>query len=204
MAKHIEEKDDGWRKKSKLYRENVLKSLPFEAPWANAGKECVGIAADAARARDAIEIVALNALAEARKKHVGGKFDAQKVLNELVTDISQNPIRGGKVRSSTKLPCLCSSTHVFIYGRDFLLPGRYHPWLSGFPGNLNWESMLDPVEPSPGKRAKQTDRSKRSLDRVVRHRIGESFSLPQACCTHAAIFLLSNMPWWRSQNQIRT
>ena len=90
------EKDDGWRKQNNNYKVNVLKSFPFEAPWANAGGEFIGMSADAERARDAIEIVALNALAEARKGHGDGIFAAKKVMEGLITDVSQNPIRGGR------------------------------------------------------------------------------------------------------------
>ena len=183
----------------------MLKSLPFEAPWAAQGGEFIGIDQDAARARDVIEIVALNSLAVARKDRGDGNFDAKKIMEGLIADVSQNPVRGGKMSRTAKLPCLCSSTHIFIYARDFLLPGRYHHRVSGFPDNLDWECLLDPIDLS-AKRAKRATphcrgATTRQLDRAVRQRIGESYSLPQAATAHAGVFLLTGMPWWRSMIQ---
>ena len=210
LNKHIDEKENGWRKQHNNFKVNVLKSLPFEAPWAQAGKECVGIAPDAERARDVIELVALSALQEARSTTKPGQmqtgvsaFNAKLIMERLICDISQNPIRGGKTsRCKGNLGCLCSSSHIFIYARDFLLPGRYHHLISGYPDNLDWECMLEPPDTRTLKRARTStkvmDKSKRSLDRAVRQRIGESYCLPQAATAHAAVFLLSGMPWWRS------
>ena len=149
-------------------------------PWSSKAK-LHGIPANARRAREEIELGYIHtdreAQRKARLKRNPVPYRPESIPKSLWCDFSQAVQR----RPFGPLGTLTTSSWLYSYEQDVVIPGAAHLALHGYPKAVDLSAFGDAAE------------KRNSLARAL---MGESFALPSGAVALVCALLVQGAPWW--------
>jgi hypothetical protein len=168
---------DRWRCHSNELRTKLGVSATFQ-PWTSQLRELVGVPRHLPRILDLLDIAWIVALKNNQKLPPDTRMTESQLKVGYFVDISQGVNRKPWYRDY--LPTLTQSTVLYSFEFDFVLAGRTHLHLQGFPADIQVAGLSN---------------------EQCRLLAGEAWSLPGMAPAFYAYFLASQGPWWGQQKR---
>ena len=173
--------------------------MPASArPWTSLpGIRLLGVPRfDVGRSGAMIDCAAIEMLQNAGYTWPFNMSDAEtrEILGKECCDISQSIQRNIILRLGT----ITTSTTLYFFGHDLVLPGKFFYLLSGYPRSLTWDVKGGAtVSHRSLSRSKVKDGRPRDTNRFTREVVAKGYSLPCCALAHYALFLSRDAPWWK-------